>query len=402
MWYILCFILLSFVACKKTDKQPVVTTDAIVEAALPRIDEDSLIIEDFKAIFLEECKKWPVNFHIDTLEERETWYNNLGLSQHKGLRDTRYLLFVEKSINYRSVSIQSIRLSGVDEARAVIDKHCEAYSDAVKRGESWDYVFKYVYAKIPYIAIRIDSTIFEITATNTVGHIMHNTVDVFRKKYNVNNIDVIPCEGNNEGNVAKQIVLPKDNHIDKILADKMKPKIKKWLDFYNLDIYKFWGKQKEGGILADLAINEDTASIHRKEFSKELDDIYQPVLYDYSPNKRFYLNVRETACVYKDDDDGKWHYEGGDDCMEIYLTDRKNMKKALVLWLGSTAYAEAAFWLDNDTFIITGYTYYDIPLRYIYLRGKINADYYIDMDNIPPGSDYFIHDIKSRGVIVGI
>lgn len=201
-------------------------------------------------------------------------------------------------------------------------------------------------------------------------------------------------------NLGLPDVATKD-YIDKKLANKLKPVLKKWLDFYSLDINKFrLEQQNESSSLEDMAISKDTASIYHIQFDKKSDDIYLPILYDYSPNKRFYLNVRETAFVYKGDDN-KWRYDGGDDCMEIYLTDRTKGNKNLVLWLGSSAFAEAAFWLDNDTFIITGYMSYDSPCRYIYLRGKINANYYISMDEVPPGSDYFVHDLRARGVFIG-
>lgn len=188
---------------------------------------------------------------------------------------------------------------------------------------------------------------------------------------------------------------------DKKLANQLKPVLKKWLDFYNLDINKFRLEQQgEASSPEELAISVDTTSIYHKPFDKESDDIYEPVLYDYSPNKRFYLNVRETALVYRDENN-IWRYDGGDDCLEVYLTDRTKGNKALVLWLGSSAFAESAFWLDDDTFIIVGYEYYDDPKRFIFLRGKINKNFYTDMDEIPPGSDYFVHDLKSRGVIIG-
>ncbi|NDV94189.1 hypothetical protein D0T84_04555 [Dysgonomonas sp. 521] len=210
---------------------------------------------------------------------------------------------------------------------------------------------------------------------------------------NYNMVNAQPLE------LAWQEAESKD-YIDKKLANKLKPVLKSWLDFYNLDIHKFrLGQQGEtSSTLEDLAISVDTASIYHRPFNKESDDIYEPVLYDYSPNKRFYLNVRETALVYRDEDN-KWRYEGGDDCMEVYLTDRKKENSAIILWLGSSAFAEAAFWLNNDTFIIVGYTDYEEAKRFLYLRGKINANYYTDMNEIPPGSEYFIHDLKSRGVI---
>lgn len=197
--YIFAVLLLFITSCKNSNNQnvnKVQESDSILIAPqVAKVDRDSLIIDDFKAMFLEECKKWPVNFYIDTLDRRQPWFDNLNLSGHKDLKGFRYLLFVDKTINQMSVAIAAFRFSDVEKAQSVIDIHCKEFHNAMKKGEE-SYFYEVVYAKMPYNAIRIDSTIFEVSATNSVGHIMRNTVDKFIKKYAVIQDNIIPCERN--------------------------------------------------------------------------------------------------------------------------------------------------------------------------------------------------------------
>jgi hypothetical protein len=89
---------------------------------------------------------------------------------------------------------------------------------------------------------------------------------------------------------------------------------------------------------------------------------------------------------------------GGDDCMEIYLTDRKKGNKALVLWLGSSTFAEAVFWLDNESYIIAGYEYYGKPYYFIKVNGFCKREYHLPADKLSEKT-YFRYSLDIRGVI---
>ncbi|WP_163273052.1 hypothetical protein [Dysgonomonas sp. 511] len=182
--------------------------------------------------------------------------------------------------------------------------------------------------------------------------------------------------------------------IDKKNADKIKSAISKWLKYYKLDIYAF------RGVLVDVSsypsVEPDTASIHYRGYDEAIDNVYNPILYDYSPNRQKYLNIRETSGVFRNKEDGKYYYEGGDDCQEIYLTDRKDKTDNMVLWMGASEFAEAAFWLDNDTYIITGYNMQEYFIRVC--NSKYNGYYTYYLDN-RPDITYFDYDIKQRGII---
>lgn len=188
-----------------------------------------------------------------------------------------------------------------------------------------------------------------------------------------------------------------DNLISKRDADRIKPAIRKWLDFYKLDIYSFLGQIALNKLsLEDLAVEEDTLSMYYRKYERKSDDVYQPLLYDYSPNKRFYLNLLETAGVAKEDE--KWYYIGGDDCLEIYLADRKKGNKALVHWLGAGTFVEGVFWLDNKSYIIVGYEHLEKPQYFFQVNGEYSGRYYLSVDQLFESS-YFRSDLELRGVI---
>lgn len=188
--------------------------------------------------------------------------------------------------------------------------------------------------------------------------------------------------------------------ISKEIAKKIKPAIKKWLDFYDLDINEFYlEKESEAHTPESLALEDDTTSVYYEAFDKVKDDVYLPAIYDYSPNKRFYLNVLSGRGIYEEKN-GVLHYLGADDCMAVYLTDRKKGNKSLVLWLGSFAYTEAGFWAGNDVFIIVGGEYHNTHRHFVYIRGKINQDYYINRDEKSLDISYFKYNAESRGIVV--
>lgn len=378
-----------FIACKKNATPDGVITAMVsdsveVIAPVQNIDKRKEIIKSFEKFFIEECKKWPVSFHRDTTGVRQSWTDNLGLSRHDKLKSSEYILFVDKGVNERSISIETFTLADEKAAAYVIKEHCDGYRLSQKNGSENDFIYENVYAKIPYFAFRVDSIIFEITATNTVGHIMHNVVEKLRWEYSISRNDVIPCD---------REYIPQD------LAKKLKPALSKWLKYYNADISDFYRHsfvEEESKIeLYNEPFEEDTTSLYYRKYDKQRNDVYQPMLYDYSPNKRYYLTVRETKGVFKDED-GRWYYYGGDDCQEIYLVNRNSKKKVMVMWLGVGSSAEAAFWADDKTYAIVGQHYYSLfPGLFIWIGGIY---YHLDVVNVNEKS-YFVDDLKQRGVI---
>lgn len=386
-----CFIavIAIFIACKKNtagnEGVPPVFDSVTTTQQEQKPDRKKEILDSFVKLFTEEAKKWPVSFQHDTTGQRQLWTDNLGLLTHEKLRSSKYLLFVDGGVNNRSISIGAYTLAGGDVAENIIKDHCDAYYLADKKGYLTDFIMENRYAKYPYYAFCVDSTIFEITATNTVGHILHNVVGKLKEEYwyCISRNNAIPCDR---------------DYIPQKLANKLKPALNKWLKYHKADISDFYTDSSSDNIKIELynkPFEEDTLSLYYRKYGKE-DDVYQPVLYDYSPNRRYYLTVRETSGVYKEED-GKWYYRGGDDCQEVYLVNRNTQKKVMVMWLGTGAFAEAAFWADNETYVIVGHCYYSpFPSLFINIGGVY---YYSDMADLEDKS-YFENDLKHRGVIV--
>lgn len=201
--------------------------------------------------------------------------------------------------------------------------------------------------------------------------------------------------------------------IPESVASLIEPSIKDWLQFYHLNILDFYlisdireGKVQKTindtesayGLASDIGEHDVSAgSIYDRTFDPKIHDVYIPRLYDYSPSKQKYLNLLETSGVFQKD--GKYYDGGGDDCQEIYLTDRKNKTTKMVLWKGSSEFVEAMFWLDENNFIAVGRKYADIYFIQTFSYGK-EIGYYEYKAKTPfPDKSYYMKNLKSRGVV---
>lgn len=190
-------IFLLLAACRNNSGQnagKVAESDSVwVASQVTKIDKDSLIIEDFKAIFLEECKKWPVDFRINAVDTMP--YKTDVLVLQPGFISLRTYIFKDKKHKHWRVAISSCKYSDSAAASAVIDLHCKAYNDSTRWDE--DIMMGGAFWKTAYTAIRIDAAIYEIaTASSEISHIVYNTIRQFRNKYDVDKNNVIPCERN--------------------------------------------------------------------------------------------------------------------------------------------------------------------------------------------------------------
>lgn len=217
---VMIIILLS--ACNTKNKQVEESPVPQIQDTVPKyIDPDSLILEDFKNTFYEECKSWPVDFIVDSAKQKIVDY--LNLLDNSQTVAHRSMIFTQKKDNYTSISVEYYRLSSLKEAQSIIQYHCEEYTKAYDISNGYDDLL--YYGKLPFYAFRIDSTIFVVNSTANMGHIVKNAVDIFKKKYKVNeDTDIIPCEF---------------QFIDKDMAARIRPATKRWLSFYGLDITQF-------------------------------------------------------------------------------------------------------------------------------------------------------------------
>ena len=139
----------------------------------------------------------------------------------------------------------------------------------------------------------------------------------------------------------------------------IRPVIAKWLDFYKINLSQFKLVSQN---LVDLYEAPDPASVHNREFTDD-DDSSDQIEVDYSPDKRFYISL---GIMWEQGDDGEY-YTFWDDCQEIYFTDRKLKHNKLLLWFGTSMFAEAAFWKDNNTFMLVGYSESYLETLFIYV-----------------------------------
>lgn len=173
--------------------------------------------------------------------------------------------------------------------------------------------------------------------------------------------------------------------------NQIKPIIKNWLDYYQLDISNFYT-----GKVGSWPFDENYHGIYTREFDPITDDVYIPEQYDYSPSKQKYLDYLP---IFKEKD--KYVFVGNQDCQEVYLVDREKQTTTIVLWLGSKQFLEAVFWKDENNFIAVGFLS-DNPTGYfIYTYGPNNKyiEYYYEVkpENFKVG--YFNENLKTRGVV---
>ena len=207
----------------------------------------------------------------------------------------------------------------------------------------------------------------------------------------------------NDTPVSSENLLVADTiqHIDVRLAERVKPALNDWLKYYDLDISDFQ-KGSESTMDIDVLKNDTTYPYYRyMEFTKER-DVYAPQFYDYSPDKNMYLNILEATFVYLAED-GKYHYAGSDDSQAITLFNRKDKSAVLVTYRGYSDSADAAFWVDNQLFIITGYAAVNDPgeftLEVYDLKEKIKIRYVLPKEYTAESS-YLMTDMKKRKVII--
>lgn len=188
-------------------------------------------------------------------------------------------------------------------------------------------------------------------------------------------------------------------YIDKKTASKIQPKLKKWLDFYKLDIYKFREIPVEGIFASNLLVENDTTSIYYRKYDVKTDGVYDSVINEYSPDKKRYVNILSSVGVYREDN-GKYYYMGGDDCQEVRTINREKKENYMIIWNGSGDFSEAVFWITNNLFVVAGGSWYDgtVNLQLFDIANKEFKYYYCKSDTEP--RDY-LHKVtfKERNIV---
>jgi hypothetical protein len=183
----------------------------------------------------------------------------------------------------------------------------------------------------------------------------------------------------------------------------IQPVIQKWLDFYNIDI-----TQMKHNSLPDwkppyaepFAEKPDTLSPYYRSFTKDDDRSNLPII-DYSPDKKRYIDT-DIPCFLEDD--GKYHFLGGEDFSIAYLVDRKKRGHFVIWWSGISGNIQAAFWKDNDVFILTGWERHVLEKRFIQvydLKNKTFKRYEILVPERDEHKSYTVEVVmKEKGIII--
>lgn len=169
----------------------------------------------------------------------------------------------------------------------------------------------------------------------------------------------------------------------------IEPVIRDWLQFYHLDISKFYLGKKGSWLFY-----QDYPS-YARDFDAKNDDVYIPQKYDYSPSKQKYLDYKLIDKL-----GNQYVFAGHEDSEELYLVDRKQKTKKIIQWFGSAQMTEATFWLDEEHFIIVGLV---LPNSYfIYTLGPKNqlVTYYYESTPEQFKTGYETRFLQAKGVII--
>lgn len=145
-------------------------------------------------------------------------------------------------------------------------------------------------------------------------------------------------------------------------AAGLQPVLNKWLNFYGIDIRQFHLVSQDTLITKLFLKPDDTASLFYEPFDPKKQGKYTPQSRDYSPNHKRYINVLKASYVYQDEKDGKWVYHGSDDTQQLRFVD-VDRKLDIFMYQTGTNFVDAAFWKNNDCFIIAMYDCWDESYR---------------------------------------
>lgn len=183
---------------------------------------------------------------------------------------------------------------------------------------------------------------------------------------------------------------------DEELAE-IAPVIKKWTDYYGLDLSKARLVKLD---TTCFNCEPDTTSLYFRPFEKEQNTNNRTDV-DYSPDKQRYISLG----LLLDEPDGTPIHIGWDDCQEIFLIDRRLKHQNLVMWNGVGEFCEAAFWKSNDVFILVGHEYYHQP-NFMYfvdifdIANQSKKRYEILLENINEDLNYMDSVyLKDKGIL---
>lgn len=180
-------------------------------------------------------------------------------------------------------------------------------------------------------------------------------------------IFIFSCKYKNQSNIICQ---PDVDYplIEDSIAGKVMWVMSQWFDFYNINISDF--KLINTTKINIESLKSDAETYLRKYSSN--DDTFLPEVRDYSPDQKYHLNLLEATNV-RQDRDGRWCLvDNKIDAQYVFLFDKADSTLLLAAMHDTNNFSDAAFWLDNTTFVLSG-------KRFL---GKNENRYYFDIYNL--------------------
>lgn len=170
----------------------------------------------------------------------------------------------------------------------------------------------------------------------------------------------------------------------------LKPLLSKWLGYYEIDISQVRFVKENVGCFSCVP---DTTDFYYREYTAEHDSPSR-IEMDYSPSKQLYVD-HGFRCKFID---GEYHedVDAYDDCQEVYLVDRTQKYLNHIIWYGASASTQAAFWIDNNTFVIVS-NEFDTLGKHVILLFDI-ANQLVRRYEVPMSDDAKNKKSYSRGV----
>lgn len=147
------------------------------------------------------------------------------------------------------------------------------------------------------------------------------------------------------------------------------PVIRKWADFYGLDLSQARDMSGKSSFCFSCP-DQQSGNPYYRPFTPQ-DDSADLIGMFYSPDRTRYIDVgirytTENGRRVRDLD----AYDG---TQQVYLVDRTLKQIKLLFDLGAVGMKEAAFWIDDETFVLAGYIF-DQPYNYYSIR-RFNIEY---------------------------
>lgn len=348
---------------------------------------DSIVLGFFEKSLTTEGELIGANYQLERLKQpiNDFW----KLTKIPALKRFQSYRFVKRSDKAEFISFDVFEMRSREVASQLIDLYCNIDPEFGEVNAKLKGSKSLSGSSVPFKTFCVDSYVFVVDCSTKAIEVTGNTFETF---VGINN--ELPID-------ALDYISAQRDYIEDDVLEALDPVVMDWLNFYNLKIEDFVGHRFHSGDdkvgLADMTMEQGAPFF--MAYNKKEWDVYDLRLNDYSPNQKYYINFLSSAGAYLDKDN-KYYYFGSDENQTIYLINNEKEKIALLKWLESAKYADAAFWVDNETCVIVGRSDSNPKTYFIECFGKIEGYYEYRSTEKAPAETYLIENLKLRGVKV--